>query len=245
MTGTVSLSRFKGEGPFIRRDFMLEMGKQFPQLSEASYKAKMQQVLSTGEIVRVARNTYRVDNAQRGCYSHRYSDFASTVAAQIKGKHPFLDFRIFELVQLNDFLNHQLAHNVVFLSVESDLGYFVFETLKGLYPGKVLLTPTLEMFHQYWCEDMIVIEKLPTETLRGRKETRQTDLEKMLVDLMSDKLIPSCFSESELPAIYEEAFHRYVIDESRMFRYAKRRTADKRLQQFLSEQTDVSLQVKG
>ena len=62
---------------------------------------------------------------------------------------------------------------------------------------------------------------------------------------MSDKLIPSCFSESELPAIYEEAFHRYVIDESRMFRYAKRRTADKRLQQFLSEQTDVSLQVKG
>ncbi len=245
MTGTVSLSGFNGKGPFSRRDFMLEMEKQFPQLGEASYKAKMQQLLSAGEIVRVARSTYRVGNTQQVYYNHSYSDFANTVAAKIKEKHPLLDFRIFELVQLNNFLNHQLAHNVVFLSAESDLGPFVFETLKECYPGKVLLTPTLEMFHQYWVDDMIVIEKLPTEAPRGRKETWQTDLEKMLVDLVSDKLIPSCFSESELPAIYEEAFQRYVIDESRMFRYAKRRTADKKLRQFLSDKTDVSLQVNG
>lgn len=41
----------------------------------------------------------------------------------------------------------------------------------------------------------------------------------------SEKLIKAMFSESEYPAIYETAFNSYVVDESQMFRYAKRRKA--------------------
>ena len=33
-------------------------------------------------------------------------------------------------------------------------------------------------------------------------------------------------SESEYPNIFEDAFSRYVVDENRMFRYAKRRKAN-------------------
>ncbi len=64
--------------------------------------------------------------------------------------HPFLEYRIFELVQTNEFLNHQIAHNSVFVYVEADLGDFVFETLKEKFPGKILLNPSVEEYHLYW-----------------------------------------------------------------------------------------------
>ena len=67
---------------------------------------------------------------------------------KIEEQYPELDFRIFELVQLNEFVNHQIAHNVIFVSVESGLGAYVFDSLKERYTGKILLNPSVETFHQ-------------------------------------------------------------------------------------------------
>ena len=78
-------------------------------------------------------------------------------------------FRIFELVQLNEFVNHQIAHNVIFVSVESGWGSYVFDSLKDQYVGKILLNPSVEIFHQYWSDDMIVIQKLVSESPKGER----------------------------------------------------------------------------
>ena len=51
------------------------------------------------------------------------------VASLIQEQFPLLDFSIMELIQLNDFVNHQIAHNVLFLSVEVDMIEFVFDSL--------------------------------------------------------------------------------------------------------------------
>lgn len=48
-------------------------------------------------------------------------------------------------------------------------------------------------------------------------------LEKILVDIVADKLISAAFSKSDIPDIYELAKDRYRIDGVRMLRYAKRR----------------------
>ena len=55
----------------------------------------------------------------------------------------------------------------------------------------------------------------------------------MLVDIFSENLIKATFSESEFPTIYEEAFGSYIIDESQMFRYAKRHKSDGRIKRFI------------
>ena len=54
-----------------------------------------------------------------------------------------LNFRIFELTQLNTFVNHLYSHNTIFLSVENDIIDYVFDSLKSHYPGKVYLNPKL------------------------------------------------------------------------------------------------------
>ncbi|WP_431309861.1 DUF6577 family protein, partial [Staphylococcus aureus] len=78
--------------------------------------------------------------------------------------HPYLDFRIFELVQLNEFVNHQIAHNIVFVSVEGELEADVFNTLWEKHKGSVLLKPDADELFRYMNEDMVVIIKLPTES---------------------------------------------------------------------------------
>ena len=184
---------------------------------------------------------YGVNEESRRMYEHEYSELARSIAKQMKEDFPYLSFSVFELVQLNAFVNHQIAHNVIFVSVESDLGDFVFDKLKEKYPGRVLIYPSVEIYHRYWCDDMIVIQKLTSEAPMGIREKWHTRIEKMLVDIFADDIQKESFSESELAGIYEDAFAGYAIDESCLFRYAKRRGAQRKLQEYLAANTNVKL----
>ena len=165
---------------------------------------------------------------------------------------------------MNDFVNHLVAHNVIFLSVESDIMEFVFDTLKEKYPGKVLINPTADIYHQYWSDNMIVIVKLITEAPKGqekswhtmekselnvpissgREKSWHTRLEKLLVDIMSEPLLLASISESEYPGVYMDAFARYYIDENCLFRYANRRKSAKKIKKLLHDKTDIILKTK-
>ena len=149
-----------------------------------------------------------------------------------------------EKIQINIKVKNSKIINVLFLSVEDDIIDFVFDLLKEQVPGKVLLDPTPELYHQYWYDGMIVLNKLVTEAPRGNEEAWHTRLEKMLVDLVSDPLLQEVISKSEYPAIFEGAFSGYVIDESCLFRYAKRRAAEKRLRALIREKTNITLRTE-
>ena len=127
--------------------------------------------------------------------------------------------------------------NNQFIFVEGDLGEYVFDTLKEEYAGHILLNPNADMYHQYWADDMLVIKKLITEAPKGTDEFWHTDLEKMLVDIVSDKLLRSCVNQGEYKTIFTQAFKDFYIDESQLFRYARRRNAKAKV----LEQIDKSL----
>lgn len=50
----------------------------------------------------------------------KYSNDAKEVAEVLGKRFPYLEFTIMDFVQLNEFVNHQLAHNVVYVSVEQE-----------------------------------------------------------------------------------------------------------------------------
>ena len=231
------------QGSFDRNAIMDSMQATYPEMSEASLKLKFQQLLDEGSIVRVGRNTYSIADETSKKYSYQHTDFAQEIVSIISQEYPLLEYRIFELVQLNEFLNHQIAHNTVFVYVENELENFVFDTLKEKYPGHILNNPTPEMYHQYWIEDMVVIQKLATEAPKGDM-VWDTPVEKFLVDVFSDKLLASTFSVSELPHLLENVFGSYVVNESRLFRYARRRGVEKRLKQCIKEKTDIILKTE-
>lgn len=228
--------------PYFTKDSLLKnVQESEPYISASSFYRLMKKLLTNGDIVRVGRNAYCIPQKRLSFYEYSYLEVAADLAAYIICTSPKVDFRIFETVQLNDFLNHQIGCNVIFLSVEEDIGDFLFENLRNRYNNNVLLNPTSDIFHQYWKEDMIVIQRLTTEAPKGNQKFWHTNLEKLLVDIMADKLVMDSFSESEYPLIYETAFESFVVDESQLFRYAKRRTVDKKIKDYLRKNTSVKL----
>lgn len=238
------LKKLEQYNSFTRKDLYQTMYECGEKVSEALLKVKLQELLKTGQIIRVGRNAYCVPPDGIDQYKYQYSELSKDVAKVILEAHPYLAFSVFEIVQLNEFVNHQLVHNIVFVSVESDLGDFVFDTLKTKYPGKVLLNPTVDIFHRYWYDGMIVIEKMVTEAPRKKNRLWATRLEKLLVDLLADSLLKNSISETEYPGIYVNAFQKYVIDESSLFRYAKRRGIERKLLDLIYEKTNIQLRTR-
>ena len=212
-------------------------------LGEASFKQDLHQMVSDGKIARAGRNAYFVLPASLKKYHYDHSEKAGEIAGLLTEHHPYLTFTIFELVQVNEFVNHQIAHNVIYVSASKDVGAAVFDTLKQADQW-VLLQPTQELYHQYWNDEMIVINRLISEAPMADAPKWSPRLEKILVDLVADKLIHDSISEGELAGIYETAFERYVIDESALFRYAKRRHADGKIMSLIKNDTEIKLRTE-
>lgn len=244
MLNEIGISLLKNKEPFGRQELFQVLEEQFKGLSQASYKLKMQRLLESGQIARAGRNLYCIPDHQVPIYDYGYSELAAEIQKTVYETHPFLEYRIFELVQMNEFLNHQIAHNAVFVFVEADLGNFVFETLKEKFPGKILLNPSIKEYHLYWQDNLIIIGKLLTEAPKGKKAVWHTCLEKMLVDMTAEKVIKTTFSEAEYPDVLEQAFQKYIIDESQMFRYAKRRHVKDDILKIIQSQTTIKLRTE-
>ena len=66
----------------------------------------------------------------------------------------------------------------------------------------------------------------------------------MLVDMTAEKVIKTTFSEAEYPGVLEQAFQKYIIDESQMFRYAKRRHVKEDILKIIQSQTRIKLRTE-
>ena len=241
MSKTDYLRDLEGSSSFSRQEHLQSFRTGGYELSEASFSKELTKMVRSGEILRVGKNVYSFPRKDIAVYEHEYSALAVEVAALLREKFPLLDFSLLELIQLNDFVNHQIAHNIIFLSVEADIMDFVFEALKERYFGKVLINPTPQIYHQYWSDNMIVIVKLVTEAPKDHECPWHTGLEKFLVDIMAEPLLAETVIESEYPGIYEDALSRYICYENRLFRYAKRRRADEKIRRLIEEKTDIVL----
>ncbi len=236
---SVILGKIRNHNSFARSDLQTVMEECGYSSSESITNHLITKMLASGDIARIGRNRYCVPDCLK-TYSFPHSEAANAVAKEIITAHPYLDFRIFELVQLNEFVNHQIAMNIVFVSVEGEMEEDVFNTLWEKHKGSVLLKPGADELFRYMNEDMVVIVKLPTESPKGLSVFWDTRIEKMLVDIAVDKLLAKVVYSGEYPSIYQDAVTKYVIDRNAMFRYARRRGALEKYREFLMNEAGLT-----
>lgn len=223
----------------IVRDFSIE-------IKDSSASWLVRQLIDAGLIARVGRNQYcsLVENQNLKNYAYQPSEYMSKVVIQLSEEYPMMKFQAWEAIQFNYFVNHQIAHNIVFIEVESMLEDSVYEFLRDEYNGNVLLKPNEDVFNLYTGKNTIIVSNLITEAPVNKENEHLVSIEKFLVDMVCNKLIFMLVEKSEYPEIYEEIFSRYTIDESKLFRYARRRNAEKRLKEYLKRNTKVKLMVE-
>lgn len=215
---------------FSKQDFVREMSSSYG-LTSSQISYNLKKLLSLGIIVRSGWGQYSF--SQKRIYNYEYSMAAIDVVNKLCQEYETLNFQIFELRQLNEFINHQIAHNTIFVYIENDLVNFAFDTLWNMNPGKVLLKPNLEQYYRYKLENEIVVGRLPSETPKGYREPWKSRLEKIIVDVFTDKIVSNIVPEGEKEAILDGAFQEYLLDKGTMLRYAKRKGAERKMTKVL------------
>lgn len=127
-------------------------------MSESSYHWAVCGMLKSGNLTKVARNVYVVQNErEKPMYRPAYSDLAAKLISQVSDKYPSVRFTVFETALMNDFLNHLVALNTVFIQAEKDVSIFVFRHLRELGYAHLLYKPKKADYALYWEKDCIVV----------------------------------------------------------------------------------------
>lgn len=174
-------------------------------------------------------------------YRNQYSETALQIISVMQEEFPLVEYRVWELSWLNEFLNHQLSRNYIFLEVEKDGCEFVFDRLMSEFAGKVLFKPDQNQILRYGSNDSIIIERLISESPKGEKKQYNLAIEKLIVDLFANKRLREMISFGDYPAALENIFTMYEVNQIKMFRYARRRNKEKELREFLQTKTNVEL----
>ncbi len=203
-------------------------------LAESSYRWALNSLVHEGVLTRVGYDAYSVSaDTPVGEYSPIYSDKAQKLIEEISKKYPLVSFTVFETVLMNDFLNHLIAQNTIFIQVEKESSIYVFRFLQELGEMNIMYKPDLDAFNLYWSEDCVVVTDLTTEAPLHLATPHAVTLEKMLVDMIADRIISHTWSRAELKDVMENAERCYRLDRVRLLRYARRRNKESVFKKYL------------
>ena len=232
----------KYERTYSYKDLKNELKSIRPNLSEGSYQWAISSLVRDGDIIRLGYNEYsRSDRPPKKEYYPLYSGLASELKNNIHDRYPYIVFTVFETVLMNDFLNHLIAQNTIFIQVEKESSIFVFRYLQDSGYRNILYRPTENEIDLYWSKDAIVVTNLISEAPLRSDDPHTIMLEKMLVDMIADKLIRSTYSKAELPDVFQQVQDRYYLDRIRLLRYARRRNRENEIKHYLEGSTVESV----
>lgn len=228
---------------FEKQQFREVVHQIYPEYKESSINWLLMKLKDENEIVAVGKGKYRkcsgVDK-EKAQYVYQHSQEYQAVEKRIQEEFPLVTFQMWEFIQFNEFVNHQISKNIIVVEIENMLENAVFESLRDKY-SNVLFCPDIDEFYRYrGIDDTIVVLKLLSEAPRPTNG-HSAPLEKLLVDLFTSKFTGKLISRSEYRAIYEDCFSKYQIDETKLFRYARRRSVSEQLQEFIEQNTNVLL----
>ena len=228
------LDRIDDKKIYCHKELMDELRKLKTDLSESTYHWAISGLVRDGGLTRLGYDSYSLSSdIPKDEYVPVYSDTAERLIRLISEKYPYVKFTIFETVLMNEFLNHLIAQNTVFIQVEKESSIYIFRFLQDQGIQNVMYKPSKKDLNLYWAKDSVIVTDMISEAPIRLNKPHYIMLEKMLVDMSADKLIATTFSKAELPDVYEQAKSRYLLDKVRMLRYARRRNRQDVLLKYL------------
>jgi hypothetical protein len=191
-------------------------------------------LIQSGLLSRIGRGKYSLGTGK--IFHPTISEKMRTMHKKIKGQFPYLEICIWNTSALNEFMTHQPGRFYTLVEVDKESMESVFYFLKEKFKN-VFLNPSSEVINLYTTEthEIIIIRNLVSEApIQIVQDVPTTTIEKLLVDIFSDEILFAAQQGSERKQIFEEAFGKYTVNESKMLRYANRKRKKEYLVNFLN-----------
>lgn len=200
-----------------------------PSIPKTTVSWRIHSLLLQGILQRIGRGKYSFGKAEY--FVPKVSHKMKQIGQIIRKKFPFIKYCQWELLTVNMFSQHLINFNVLFVDVERDVVESVYYGLRDNF-SKVMLIQNLYDNLSEFANNIVVRPLITDSPIQKNENTYVTTLEKMLVDLCTDKEFIS-FQGNEIYHIYENAFEAYTINEQTMLRYAGRKTKREEVEKVL------------
>ena len=218
---------------YPRKELISIMKNEKNEMSDNSLIWMIGYLVKLGHLVHIGRDQYTLSGYKKDQYFPIYSQSAIEIKDQITGRYSEIGFTVFESTLLNEFLNHLIARNTIFIQTERDTSAFVFDFIRETIQSNVLYKPSQKEFSRYWQPDMIVVLDWTSQAPLNLSAPHDITVEKMLVDIYCDKTIQLTYSRSEYEMVVNAVYGRYNVDTVRLLRYAGRRNKADEIKAFL------------
>lgn len=206
-----------------------------PEVKKATVNWRIYNLVQEGVLNRVGRGRFSLGKGDT--YIPALSSKLKSVNKKIKSDFPFLTVCLWSTSVLNEFMLHQPGRYYQLIEVDKDAMESIFYYLKDRNYS-VYMEPSKELIRRYMIDEKepwivkSLVSEAPIQQVNG---ISTVTIEKLLVDIFCDPIVFSAQQGSELNQIYNEAFEKYAISESKMLRYASRRRKKKELDNYLNE----------
>ena len=231
---------FKGKVSFSR-DSLLSFYQQYdPDLNDSTFRWRLYYLKAKKIITPISQDLFTL--AYKPDYKPEPGDFERRIFIRIEKQFTGLKQCIWSTQAITEFMLHIPGKYITILQVEKDALEPVFEFLKDQNLGKVYIQPEEKEIERYIfeTEQSIILQSLISKApIQKVGKITTVTIEKMIVDLFSDKNLLIAFQGSELVHIINNAYQRYSINFTTLFHYARRRGKEVDIKRFLLERTDI------
>ena len=232
------IDKFKNGKTYSHKEIVDMLKCEKPDMAYNTYHWAIHRLINLGLLEHKGYDSYSLkEETDFHEYYPSYSEKSTDLIKVISQKYPHVRFTVFETILMNDFLNHLIVQNTIFLQVEKESSIFIFRYLQDNGYQNIMYKPDKEDYQLYWSRDSIIITDMISEAPIRSNHPHAIMLEKMLVDMRADKLINSTYSQAEFPYVIEQVKHHYKLDETRLLRYARRRNREGEMKKYLERST--------
>lgn len=226
--------------PFTNKELLRFYLNYESELNENTLRWRIYRLKEAGLITSIKRGTYIFENKKR--YIPNISPYAKSIYNKIKKLFPYTSLSVWETRWLADHMVHQVSGNYIIVEVNKEAMNSIFSLLQENRKN-VFLNPgerEIEMYLQPWSNNNIIVKNLIYDSpIQLYDKVYTPKLEKIIVDVFSDKALFSAYQGKELANIFESFFKNYTINLSTINRYAKTRNVKERLIDFIIKETNI------
>jgi hypothetical protein len=226
---------FKDKPVFTVNDLRKYCQRRETNFNETAFKWRIHDIKKKGLITSVKRGVYSFQS--RHAYQPAISSRLKRKYKEIKKAFPYAGICVWETQWLNDLMGHQPGHFMELFEVEKEAAQPVFHFLQQQdKQEKIYFKPTEKEIEQYIAsnrQSTIIRSSITQSPTQAQEDICIPKLEKILVDLFSDRSLFIAYQGQELVTIFKNAYRLYPVNISTLFRYAQRRKKKERLRDFI------------
>lgn len=232
---------FKGRQSFSREELYTFYTQFKPDLKETTFRWIIFNLKENQVITSISRGLFTL--AYKPVFKPDIGETERKIYSKVEKQFPTLKCCVWSTRIVSEFMLHVPAKHLTIMQVEKEALEPVYDFLKEQKSGNIFIQPEEKEIERYIYESDKAIVLLPLVSkspLQEIKTITTITLEKLIVDLFSDKKLFAAFQGSELAHIVNTAYSRYAIDFTTLFHYAKRRRKDIELREFFKDKTDIA-----